>query len=110
MTSINAVENDFVEIIREIYRKSPKTEIYLFEVTPRYDTDTDVQEINSVIRDLCLTYRANLIQTTQYIRSVNSQQYWLDRIHLSDRGTPDLLRTYDGYVPKLTERIPNDKT
>ncbi|KAK3095688.1 hypothetical protein FSP39_017619 [Pinctada imbricata] len=93
---IEAIENDFVEIIKDIHARSPKTEIYIAEVLPR--RRCDVSEINAILQHVCKTYGAKLVETTKAIKEVNAVQFWEDRVHLSDKGTRDLLFVYNEYL------------
>ena len=103
---IEEIEDDFVGIIEETRKRSPGTQLYLAEVTPR--CDADVTEINSMMRGIAIAYSASIVETSRYIPSISKQNHWKDDLHLSDRGTWKLLNAYNDKVLILKEKTKSD--
>ena len=89
----DAVENDLVHV-KYIKAHSPDTEVYISEITPR--RDADVSDMYKFINYLCKDNEAVCISKRQRLK-LNIFSYWKDQIHLSDKGTAVLLKTYNDY-------------
>ena len=100
---LEVIAEDFAEIIADVTYRSPCTEVFISEVTPRKSKkgeNIDMSGINRVIKNVCEMYGATLIESTRAIQNVNERQFW-GNLHLSDAGTRDLLFAYEQYVPIL---------
>ena len=100
--NLAAIKNDFVEIIDNVKARSPKTRVFIAEITPRAGVDTSYA--NAMLSSVCEEHDATLIRTTDSIPFVNAMQFWKDGLHLSDSGTATLLKAYDQHVPIMKNR------
>ena len=71
-----AIENDFAEIIQDIHRRTPQTNVFIAEILPR--RRLDMTDINKILGKVCELYGAKLIQTTKTISRVNAEQFLED--------------------------------
>ena len=106
--NLAAIKNDFIEIIDDVKARSPRTRVFIAEITPRAGVDTSYA--NAMLRNVCQEHDATLIRTTDYIPSVNTMQFWVDGLHLSDSGTATLLKAYDQHVPIILNRARSGQT
>ena len=106
--NLAAIKNDFIEIIDDVKARSPKTRVFIAEITPRAGVDTSYA--NAMLRNVCQEHEATLIRTTDCIPSVNAMQFWVDGLHLSDSGTATLLKAYDQHVPIILNRTRSGQT
>ena len=89
-----------------IQTESHQTSTYISEITPR--RGADVTEMNNYIRYLCRNNEAICIPVSERLE-INTSPYWKDRIHLSDRGTAVLLKTYNEFIPILKRHSVQDR-
>ena len=101
-----AVENDFCKVINYIKSKLSKTKIYISEITPRLDAD--VTDMNSYINFLCLDNDIYCIPVSQRLK-LKTFLFWKDQVHLSDKGTAVLLKTYNEHISILKQDSPQRK-
>ena len=106
--NLAAIKNDFVEIIDDVKARSPKTRVFIAEITPRAGVDTSYA--NAMLSSVCQEHDATLIRTTDSIPFVNAMQFWVDGLHLSDSGTATLLKAYDQHVPIMKNRARSGQT
>ena len=74
-----AIENDFAEIIQDIHRRTPQTNVFIAEILPR--RRLDMTDINKILGKVCELYGAKLIQTTKTFPRVNAAQFLGDNLH-----------------------------
>ena len=98
-----AIENDFAEIIQDIHRRTPQTNVFIAEILPR--RRLDMTDINKILGKVCELYGAKLIQTTKTFPRVNAEQFLGDNLHLAYIGTRDLLFCYEDYIRILKKDI-----
>ena len=96
---IEAIENDFAEIINDVKQRSPRANVYLSTVLPR--ANVDVSEVNDTIQFVAREYGAIVIPCNEKIYDIESDLYGSDRLHLSKKGTSVLVKMYNSYVPIL---------
>ena len=113
--NMDAIKEDFAEIISDVNHRSPNTKVLISEVTPRKTKkgkNVDMSEINRTIKAVCEMYGATLIESSRAIKSVNTRQFRKDNLHLNKKGTRDLLFAYEQYVPilKCAEKVTNGCT
>ena len=102
---LELVEEEFVQIVNEIRRKCERTTIYLSTVPPR--RDSDVSGVNKIIRYVCRDYNVNLINVHDNFVDRNGVKRHLmstDGIHLSNKGTAALLKTYHSKISVLKQQ------
>ena len=109
---LEAIEEDFIEIIRDVQRRSPRTEVFISEVTPRKKgrkneekVDVPMEDVNEMIKSVCEMNGATLIRSSIAISRVNRRQFHKDDLHINFTGTRDLLYAYEQYVPVLKNGI-----
>ena len=109
---LEAIEEDFIEIIRDVKRRSPHTKVFISEVTPRKKgrkneekVDVPMEDVNEMIISVCEMNGATLIRSSIAISRVNRRQFHKDDLHINFTGTRDLLYAYEQYVPVLKNGI-----
>ena len=100
---MDAIENDFAEIILDVQHRSPSTSVFISEVTPRWNLDPT--DVNDRIASVCEMYNAKVIRSSFAINRYNTRQFCKDGIHLNKAGTRDLLYAFEQYVAVLKNGI-----
>ena len=76
--NMDAIKEDFAEIISDVAHRSPNTKVLISEVTPRKTKkgeNVDMSAINRTIKAVCEMYGATLIESSRAIKSVNARQF-----------------------------------
>jgi len=100
--SLSQIRTDFESLLYAARYCSPDTcKIIISGLPPR--VDTRVKEINDLIIDLCEDFNLQYIpQYTSFFlqnQDINLSLYHRDKIHLSGKGTSQLLRNINMYAP-----------